>query len=298
MRISFQTSYRNSLVDINQSLEDLTRAQRQVSSGKRLELASDDPAAAAGAVTEHGEVGTLDQYLRSADTAGSRLSALDTVLGDIVSQLTQAQAVATGGLGTSATQATRDSIANELQGIKDALLSDFTTTFHGTYLLSGTNQTVAPYARNPDGTISAYAGNTQAMRIDVDRHTALQVTYDGSAVAQGSAGQSVFDTIDDLITNIRAGLTPAVQTGLDELKAAFDRAVLAQTRVGNDEAALEDQKTRLGELRRASLRRLSAHEDVNMAEAVSNASAADTAHKAALAAVSQIANISLLDYLE
>jgi flagellar hook-associated protein 3 FlgL len=298
MRITFQTSYRNSLADINQTLEDLAKAQRQVSSGKRLELASDDPAAAAGAVTEHGEVGTLDQYLRSADTAASRLSALDTVLGDVISQLTQARAVATGGLGTSANQATRESIANELQGIKDALLSDFTTTFHGTYLLSGTNQTVAPYTRNPDGSISAYAGNAQGMRIDVDRQTSLQVTYDGSAVAQGAAAQSVFDTLDDLVASIRAGDTPAVQAGIDELKAAFDRATLAQTRVGNDEAALEDQKTRLGELRRASLRRLSAHEDVNMAEAISNATAADTAHRAALAAVSKIANISLLDYLE
>lgn len=297
MRISFQTSYRNSLVDINETLEDLTRAQRQVSSGKRIELASDDPTAAAGAVVEHGELGALDQYLRSADTAGSRLSALDTVLGDIVSRLTQAQSTAMGGLGTSATQATRESIANELQGIKDALLSDYTTAFHGTYLLSGTNQTVAPYSRNADGTISAYAGNSQSMRIDVDQHTSLQVTYDGSAVAQGSAARSVFDTLDALITGVKAGDTPAVLTGLDELKAAFDRAVLAQSRVGNDEAALEDQKARLGSLRLASLKRLSAQEDVNMAEAITDATAADTAHKAALAAVSKIANISLLDYL-
>jgi len=281
-----------------QTAEDLARYQRQVSSGKRLELPSDDPTAAAGAVIEHGEVGTLDQYIRAADTVGSRLSVLDTVLGDIVARLSHAQAIATGGLGTTATASMRDSMANELQGIRDALLSDFTTTFRGTFLLSGTNQTVAPYTRNPDGTISSYAGNAQSLSVDVDRHTALQVAYDGSAVAQGSDGQHVFDTLDNLVAAVRAGDTAAVQTGIDLLKSAFNRAVLAQTRVGNDEAALEGQKSRLAELRLSSLKRLSGHEDANMAEAISGASRADTAHQAALAAASRIANVSLLDYLK
>src|SRR5690349_7028768 len=116
MRIAFQTSYRNSLADIQQTSEDLAKYQRQVSSGKRLELSSDDPTAAATAVGEHAEIGTIDQYIKAADSVGSRLSVIDTVLSDIVDQLTKAQASAVGALGTTATAAQRESIANDLEG--------------------------------------------------------------------------------------------------------------------------------------------------------------------------------------
>ena len=298
MRIAFQTSYRNSLADIQQTSEDLARYQRQVSSGKRLELPSDDPTAAATAVGEHAEIGTIDQYIKAADSVGSRLAVVDTVLSDIVDQITRAQASAVGALGTTATAAQRESIAHELEGIRTALLGDFNTMFHGTYLFSGTNQTVAPYTLNPDGTVSAYQGNTSPLLVDVDRNTAVRVSYDGSAIAQGGDAGHIFAAFDALVADVRAGNTTGVQAGIDALKRGFDRAVLAQTRVGNDEAALEGQRSRLAALRLSSLKRLTAAEDANMAEAISGASRADTAHKAALAAISQIANVSLLDYLK
>jgi len=298
MRIAFQTSYRNSLADIQQTAEDLARYQRQVSSGRRLELPSDDPTAASGAVTEHAELGTLDQYIRAADSVGSRLSVLDTVLGDVVDKLTQAQATATGALGTTATAAQRASIVNELTGIRDAILSDFNTTFRGTFLFSGTNQTVAPYTKGAGGTVSGYAGNASALAVDVDRHTSVQVSYDGESVARGTDAQDLFQALDGLIAAVQASDTAGVQGGLDALKRGFDRAVLAQTRVGNDEAALEGQRSRLSELRLSAVKRLSGHEDANMVEAISGASRADTAHRASLAAAAQIANVSLLDYLK
>ena len=83
-RISFQTGFRNALADIERASLELTRRQREVSSGRRLQAPSDDPTAAVGAVGEHAAIGALDRYAEAANSVQARLRLVDTVLGDIV----------------------------------------------------------------------------------------------------------------------------------------------------------------------------------------------------------------------
>lgn len=298
MRISFQTGYRNALYDIEHTAEDLARYQRQVSSGYRMEVPSDDPTAATGAVAEHAEIGTIDRYKAAADSAGARLTVADTVLGHVVETITQALAVTTGALGDTASQAQRDAAARELAGIRDSLYSDFNATFRGTYLFSGATQTAAPYQKNPDGSVTAYLGSATTTEVDVDRRIAVQVTFDGETIAKGSDADDVFTVLQQLATDVQSGSQAGIQAGLDGLKRAFDRAVLAQTQVGTSEASLEDQQVRLQSLKLASATRLSAHENANLAEAISGMSRADAANRAALGVAATITRVSLLDYLK
>ena len=58
-RVTHNTLYRNSLRDIQSTAEAFARAQQQVSSGKRLQRASDDPAAAATGLRERAEIRRL-----------------------------------------------------------------------------------------------------------------------------------------------------------------------------------------------------------------------------------------------
>ena len=297
MRISFQSGYRNSLADLARTSEDLARHQREVSSGKRVEVPSQDPTAASGAVAERAEMGTLDRYLRAADSVNARLAVIDTVLADVVSKLTQAQSVVAGAMGNTASAAQREAAARELAGIRDALLTDLNTSFSGSYLFAGTSQTAPPYAKNPDGSVTAYQGNAATLAVDVDRRTAVQVSFDGRAIAQGGDAADIFTTLQQLMDHVLTGDQAALQDGLDALKRGFDRAVQAQSYVGTDQAALEDQRQRVSTLRRAAASRLSGHEDADMAAAISGLSRADAALKAALGAAATISRVSLMDYL-
>jgi flagellar hook-associated protein 3 FlgL len=297
MRISFQSGFRHALADIERTSEELARRQREVSSGLRLQAPSDDPTAAVGAVSENAALGAIDRYKRAADSVGSRLTVVDTVLGDIVEKLTQAQAVATGGLGDTPTQAQREAAARELAGIRDSLFGDFNTNFRGVFVFAGTASTTQTYTKNPDGTVGAYQGNTSTIAIDIDRTSAVQITFDASTVAQGGEPRDVFAVIEALRTDILAGDTPAIETGIADLKKAFDRAVRAQTQVGTDQKALEDQRVRLTDEKLGATERLSKLTDVNMAEAISAMSRAETGYKAALGATATITRVSLMDYL-
>ena len=297
MRITFQSQYRDSSAAMEKAAEQLLEMQRRVSTGKRLDRISDDPTAAAMAVAERSNMSEVDRYTRAADGVASRLAVVDGVLSDVVSKLTAAQTVATAARGTSVTAAQRDALAVDLRGIRDTLLDNMNTSFHGNYLFAGSAVTTRPYAVPGGGTFATYAGNNSAVQVGVGNGRAVSVAMDGNAITRGSDSQDLFETLDELITAVSAGTTADIESGLSALQRAFERAVAAQTRIGSDLQAIDAQKSRLQELKVASVERLSSLEDLNMAEAITDMTHADAAYRASLGAVSTVSRVSLLDYM-
>jgi flagellar hook-associated protein 3 FlgL len=298
MRVTFNSTYRNGLRDINRTAEELARRQREVSSLQRMQLPSDDPSAMSAAIGERSEMRVFDQYLRATDSVDSRLSVLDSALSDIIRNLTTAQSTAAASRSSFVTQQQREAYALQLGGIRDAILSDLSIKFRDTFVFSGTTATVAPFTKDATGTVQAYAGDHQQMAIDIDRTRSVQVTVDGSVIAQGSDPADLFRAFDDLIAAVRAGNDAGIAAGTTALERAFDRATDAQSRVGNDLRMLEDHKARLGDMRRATDARRSKLEDANLAEAISGMQQADAAHQAAIGAVAATSRLSLFDYLK
>jgi flagellar hook-associated protein 3 FlgL len=298
MRLTFGAMHRNAQAGIEGAATRLTEFQRQVSTGKRIEKPSDDPSATLGSIGEHNETAAIDQYTRTTNTVASRLAVVDTVLSDMITQLTSAQVASASARGSSKTQIQRDAAATELEGIRDTIFSDLTTAFNGTYLFSGSNSTVAPYTRPPGGgPISPYAGSANEMIVDVDQQRAIKITFNGQQITQGADAQDIFVEFDNLIAAVRAGNVAGIDAGMQALDRMFDRVSTTQGRVGADLRTVDEQKVRLDELKRSSAKRISALEDTNMAEAISGMAQADAAYRAALGAASTVTKQSLMDYL-
>jgi flagellar hook-associated protein 3 FlgL len=297
VRITFSAQYRDSTADIATAAERLADYQRQVSSGLRVERPSDDPAAASSAIVERGRIAQTDNYTRTADSANARLTVLDTVMSDIVSKLTAAQSTAASVAGSIATPLQRSAAAQQLQGLKTAILDDFNSSFQGNFLFAGTKSTIKPFVPNAGGVVAPYAGSTNEVYVDIGQGRTVPIGFDGSAVTQGAAGTDVFASFDALIAAVNAGNSAGITTGLNELSDAFDRAALAQSRVGASLATLESEKLRLGTVKVASQTRLSKLQDANMADAITGMQQADTAYKASLAAAAKTSQTSLMDYL-
>lgn len=297
MRLSSNSDYLNSLADIERAAADLSRWQSQVSSGRRLQLPSDDPTATAQTIAEHAELGSLDQYVRAADSAKARLSVVDSVLSDMIDRLSAARASATAAQGTVATDSQREAIAKDLEGVADTILADLNTGFRGTYVFAGSASLTAPYVRQADGSISAYGGNATNVALDIGRTRSVTVGLDGQALVQGSDAQDLFACLASLAAAIRSNDQAGIADGLAGLDRAVSRAVAVQSRVGTDLASLDDQASRLGALKQASQARISNAEDANMAEAATGMSRADTAYQAALGAIGTRSRLTLLDYL-
>jgi flagellar hook-associated protein 3 FlgL len=297
MRVIFSDQFRDAASAIGVAASKLAQAQQQVSSGLRISKPSDDPAGAAAAVTDHATLGTIDAYTQTADTATSRLTVIDSTLSDIIDKLSAAQTAAASARGTVPTQGQRDAAAATLQGISDALVSDFNAQFHGAYLFSGTAATTAPFTVGAGGVVSGYQGNTASASVNVGQGHTLQVAFDGSSIAQGGAASDVFTVLSNLVTAVKAGDDAGIAQGMAALDAATSRATLTQTQVGTGLNALDDVRTRLTNEQLSTTAHLSKTEDADMASALTQMSAADTAYRAALGAASKLGSTSLMDYL-
>ncbi len=297
MRTTFNSSFLQSAADLSRTSVELARRQREVSSGRRLNTASDDPSAASGSVREHSEMAALDRYDQTADTANARLSVADSVLSDMLDQLTNAKTTILAAQGSPVTDDQRDAYAKELAAIRDSLFSDFTTTFNGTYLFSGQAATVAPYQKAANGTVSAYGGTTSAIAVDIDRHTSVRVSFNADAIARGSDTADIFTSLTQAITAVLAGDGAGMAAAGAAVDRAFQRTTAAQSDNGAGLREIEIQKGRLADQRNASKARTSSLEDANMAESITKMSQADTAYKAALGAIATTGHITLMDYL-
>ncbi len=294
MRVTFN-AIRDGLQAIQGASQKYAQAQWQVSSGLRVRVPSDDPAAAQSAINDSADVSRIDAYTQAGDTASSRLSLADSTLGDIISNLTQALTSAQGAHGNTANQATLDSSAQTLLGIRDAIAGDINASFNGTYLFGGSKSTTQPYTKV--GGTWTYGGDSSSVSVKVDTTRSVTTAMDGQQILQGSDSTDVLTALDNLAASVQAGDNTGIQNGIDALNRAMSRTIQAQTQVGTDEASIASIQTSLTTRRAAASSRLSDDQDANMADAITTMNQAQVAYQAALGAVSTANKTSLLDYL-
>ena len=296
MRVTFSSVFRNGLVDIQRTAEDLAARQREVSSGRRIHQPSDDAAAYVRVMNERVEVATLDHFAQTADSVESRLTVVDSVYSDVLSRLTNAQVRAAAGRNSYLTQTQREALAAEIRGVSSAVLTAVNTNYRGIYLFSGGQSLTPPYAAGV--TVSPYQGDGAVQSVDIARGRAVQITFDGSAVMQGGAAADVFQTLEALAVAVETGDMAGIDQGLADVGLAFDRVTNAQTQVGLELNRLPEDRARLDGQQRAADARRSQDEDANLALAISGMTQADQAHRAALGSLATVGRLSLMDYLK
>jgi flagellar hook-associated protein 3 FlgL len=296
MRVTFGSLFRNGLLDINNTAEDIVRRQREVSSGRRIHVASDDPAAMATAMAERVEMATFDNFTQTTDSVESRLTVADAAFSEILNRLTNVQTKAAAGRSSILTQTQRDAFAGEIRGAADAILSAVNTSYRGIHLFSGGQSQTPPYAPGPP--VSAYQGDARVQSVDVSRDRSVQVTFDAGAIMQGTAAADLFQTLEALATAVQTADMAGIDQGRLDVQQHFDRVTNAQTMVGIDLARLPEDRTRLDVQRRAADARRSVVEDANLAESISGLTQADAAHRAALGSLANAGKLSLMDYLK
>jgi flagellar hook-associated protein 3 FlgL len=286
---------RDGLGAIETANAQLARAQQQLATGKRVSGAADDPLGVQQAIGERSNIGAIDAYTRTNQSAASQLAAIDNVLTGMSDKLTAVTVAGLSARGNHVNDAARSAAAERVRSLRDALVSDLNTSFNGVHLFSGTTADRPPYVQS--GGVWTYQGNSDVTRVEVDRGRLVSVTFDGQQLVQGGEASDLFTALDALATAIETADGAAIESGLQAVERAFTRTQRAIGALGADEQGIDEAGIRLAALRQAAEIRRSAIEDVNLAEAATRMSQADTAYRAALAAVSTAERQSLLDYL-
>jgi flagellar hook-associated protein 3 FlgL len=191
-RISTAASFDTGVATLQKRQRELTDAQQQLSSGKRIAHLSDDPSATARAERALAAQARSDADQRALDASRSGLVQIESAFGDAGELLQQARELLVAAGNPSYGAAERQGLSERLAGIRQQLLQIANRgDGAGGYLFGGQGIGAPPFIDAPGGVqYGASAGTQQAASSET-----LPLTSDGQrAWLAARSGNGVFET--------------------------------------------------------------------------------------------------------
>jgi len=192
MRIATANAYDLSIDALSKRQTDLASVQEQLSTTKRINRASDDPAGAARAERALANEKRVDANQRAVDASQNAMTLTESAMGDANDLLQQARDVIVKAGNASYSDAERKSLADELAGLRKQLLAvSNRTDGAGIYLFGGQGTNQPPFLDAPGGV--QYRGSSgEAESVSGE---SLPLTIDGqNAWMRARSGNGVFET--------------------------------------------------------------------------------------------------------
>lgn len=191
-RVSSLNLFSNGLDELQRRQQSLSRLQEQLTSGKRVVRASDDPTAAARAERALATVSRADTNQRALESSRNAMVLAEAALGDAGALMQEARELLVSAGNPTFTAAEREVLGNRMRDLRALLLSVANRDDGaGGYLFAGQGSQTAPFVDGPGGV--AYAGQSGDQMVASE--DPLPVTVDGRmAWAAGRTGNGVFTT--------------------------------------------------------------------------------------------------------
>ena len=291
-RVTQQTVQASSLRNLQSNLSRMATLQAQMSSGTKLSLPSDDPAATSDVMRLNASSRQLDQYSRNASDGTSWLTTIDTALSSTTAALQRVRDLTVqGGNGAYGTTS-RQALATEITGIRQELLKQANTTFLGRTVFAGTSNAGAAF----DPTTYAFNGTPgSSVQRQVGADTAVRVDSDGSTVF-GQGSSSVFALLDTISATLNAGGDPT--SSLTALDGHLQAVTTEAASIGSRQRVLDASTADLTSASQTVKTQTSGLQDIDLAEVIMQLKSQEVAYQGALGATGRVLQPTLMDFLK
>lgn len=192
MRVSTSHAYDLAIAALQQRQSDLSTSQMQLTSGKRVNVPSDDPIAAARAERALASESRADADQRALDASRTVMQVAESSMGDAVDLLQQARESLVAAGNGSYTDSERQAVSKKLQEIRTQLLSVANRPDGGGgFIFGGQGSATPPFVDAPGGV--QYVG--QGGEMQAPSSEKMNLTVDGQNVwLKAASGNGVFVT--------------------------------------------------------------------------------------------------------
>jgi flagellar hook-associated protein 3 FlgL len=285
------------LSGLQQSQTTLDAALQEVSTGKRVQVPSDDPAASANMVQNTIDMKNVDQYTQNVSSVLSMVQTADSTLSAVVTSMTQAVTLGVEGANGTSNATNQKNIAIQVQGILDSIVSAANTSYQGSYLFGGTANTVAPYTADATSASGyTYNGNSGVNSVAVGDTLNVQLNLPGDQIFSNPSND-VIGSLASLVSALKSGNTATIKTATDAVSSALSFVSSQRVIYGNTESQLNAQDTYLQQETVSLTSQQKNLVGIDMATAATDLAQAQTANSAALAAAAKVLPTTLLNYL-
>lgn len=297
MRVTQSMLANNFLNNLNTSYSKLAKYQEQLSSGKKINKLSDDPLSAMKGISYRRTVAQVKQYEDNFAEASTWIESTNDALDEANQVLQRIRELTVEGATDTKTPTDRQSIADEVEQLRDQLVNIANTKVNDKYIFNGTRTTEKPIS----GDISTFDGstslgmNTNPVKIELSKGIYLQVNANGA----NAFSDDLFKDLNHLISDLKSG-TSANGFGsyLDKIDGHIDNVLSELSQAGARSNRLDLMKDRVTQQETTATKIMAGNEDVDIDKAYTDFSVASGAYIAALKVGAQVIQPTLLDFLK
>jgi len=293
------------LTDIARIQRRLAEAGRQVSSGKKMAVASDQPDEIAPLLQLRAEKQRNQQIQSNLALAKTDAQAADNALNAAIKLMDRALTLGTQGANSVLDTAGRQSLASEVRSLQEQMVAFSQTTVQGRYLFSGDRDLSPSYVldwTSPIGVTPLLAAPSTCRIEDpaggsFASSMAAQAIFDTRDINGNPSADNVFAALNRLRLALESDDADATANSIAGLKAASDHLNGVQSFYGTVENRIADAADFASSYALQLKAEISDKEDADITAAALEATQASTQMQAAFQMRAKLPHTSLFDYL-
>jgi flagellar hook-associated protein 3 FlgL len=282
----------------NQS--QLAQLEQQLSTGSSINQPSDNPAGTAQILQLQDGVNRAQQYVANANDGLGWLQQGTSTMNQIINVLQSVQAAVTSATGQalSGSPATMQGLATQVQDAQTELIGLANTQYDGQAIFAGTGNVNTAY--DPAGN---YVGGGSAPTVTVAPGTEVPIAVTGTSVfGTGSSGLLgstgiLAQIANDLSTGTAASIKQATTTGLGNLQSAIAQVESQAAVLGANYQQMQQFSAQATQTQTALQTQVAGIQNVDIPQATTQLAEVQNNYQAALWAITQVSQNSLVKFL-
>jgi flagellar hook-associated protein 3 FlgL len=250
MRVTEGMRYSQVLSNLANITEQQENASEVASSGVRVAKPSDDPIAAAELARLRASSSNTAAHLSTITTVRGDAEMTESALSDASDIFARLKELAVQGSDGSLSAQDRKSMADEVTGLKGALLTLANTRGTRGYIFSGSK--VATPAFDSNG---VFQGDSQSQVVPIGNSSPTAVSTSGTDAFVVAGGRNVFADVDQLATALSNNDMTSLRASLDNIGASQQQLIDARARSGLVLSKLDASETVLSSVNQAQQKR-------------------------------------------
>jgi len=298
---TISTANERFLADLSNLEGRLLTAQRQVSSGLRMQSVADDPDQVSALLEVKAQIAHNSQLKYNLGRVQTEVNAAESAINTAATLMDRVRQIAAQGASSTTTVDTRTQLAGQVKDIITEMFGLTQTQVEGRYVFSGDSDQTAPYL-NVDLTqsngIGAYQGSSATRQVEHPNGSIFSISYTAVQVFDsGGSSTSVFQSLTALYNDLQSSNIAGLATDADNIGTAASFLDGQQARYGEIQNQVSDAISAQQKLDTQLQTQLSNTQDADSVSAITELQKESVAQQAALQAHAALPRTSLFSFI-
>jgi flagellar hook-associated protein 3 FlgL len=298
---TISTANERFLADLSNLEGRLLTAQRQVSSGLRMQSVADDPDQVSALLAVKAQIAHNSQLKYNLGRVQTEVNAAENAINTAATLMDRARQIAAQGASSTTTVDTRTQLAGQVKDIITEMFGLTQTQVEGRYVFSGDSDQTPPYLNvdltQPNG-VGAYQGSSGTRQVEHPNGSIFSISYTADQVFDsGGVSSSVFQSLTALYNDLQSSNIANLSTDADNIGMAASFLDGQQARYGEIQNQVSDAISAQQKLDTLLQTQLGNTQDADAASAIVELQKESVAQQAALQAHAALPRTSLFSFI-